>query len=77
MAISQNEAILNHLKSHTGITAMEAFRLYNITRLSARIHDLKERGHHISTLDREVDKGDGKKTRFCEYRLVKNYTTVS
>ena len=77
MAISQNDAILKHLESHTGITSMEAFKLYGITRLSARIHDLKERGHKISTVDREVDKGDGKKTRFCEYRLAKKYETVS
>lgn len=70
MAKSQNDEVLEHLKTHTGITAMDAFSLYRITRLSARIHDLRDRGHKISTVYREVEKGNGKKSHFCEYRLV-------
>lgn len=47
--LSQKGEILNHLKKHGKITSMDAFRLYNITRLAARISDLRNDGHPINT----------------------------
>jgi hypothetical protein len=45
--ISQNEAILRHLKAGGSITPLEALRYFDCMRLGARIHDLRELGHNI------------------------------
>lgn len=37
---SQNEKVRSHLESGKSITALEAFKRYNIMRLSGRIYDL-------------------------------------
>lgn len=57
---SQEEIILSHLKRSpkSGITSMEAFRRYGITRLSGRIYDLKERGYKIVSV-KETNKETG------------------
>ena len=71
MAKSQNDEILKHLKTHRGITSADAFSKYGITRLSARIYDLRDRGFKIINCNREAVDRRGKKTKFVEYRLVK------
>ena len=72
MEKSQNDEILKHLQTHRGITAAESFSIYGITRLSARIWDLRERGFHIVNCERESVDRRGKKVKFVEYRLVKS-----
>ena len=63
---SQTDVILGHLEDIAPITSLEAFEKYRITRLSARIHDLREQGENIQT---EIVKGkDG--TRYAKYWLV-------
>ena len=47
--LSQTEVILNHLKKHGSISSFEAFKEYQILRLSARIHDLRDLGYKIQT----------------------------
>ena len=69
--ISQNKQVLHHLMNHTGITSKEAFENYGITRLSARISDLRERGYEISDVWREGLTRLDHKCRFVEYRLKK------
>jgi len=45
---TQNQLILSELKSNpTGISSIEAFSKFGITRLSARIYDLRREGHTI------------------------------
>ena len=39
---SQNARLLDYLQTHEGITTAEAFDLFGITRLSARIWDLRD-----------------------------------
>jgi hypothetical protein len=46
--MSQNEEVLECLKKHT-LTSKHAFMVFGITRLSARIYDLRQDGHKIST----------------------------
>lgn len=47
---SQTQTVLNYLKTHKkGLTSMKAFWLWRITRLSAKIFDLREKGYHIIT----------------------------
>ena len=41
---------VDHMKKYGSITSMEAFREYGITRLSARIKELREMGYNIVTL---------------------------
>ena len=71
MAKTQNDEILKHLQTHKGITAADAFSKYGITRLSARIYDLRDRGFKIINCNREAVDRRGKKVKFVEYRLVK------
>ena len=67
--MSQNKQILEHLKTHRGITSMQAFELYGITRLSGRIFDLRKAGHNIVSIDRDVTNRYGEKCRVAEYRV--------
>ena len=63
--MSQNEVILEHLKSGHSITPIDALHLFGCFRLGARCYDLKREGHHI--VSRMVE-ANGK--RFAEYRLI-------
>lgn len=67
--MTQNEAVLKHLKTEGSITSMEAFEKYGITRLSARISNLREMGVPIVTKFITVKNRYGGKTSFAEYRL--------
>ncbi len=44
---SQVNLVLEHLKTHEGITTIEAITLYGVTRLSAVIYILKKKGYPI------------------------------
>jgi hypothetical protein len=61
--MSQCSTILHHLKTDT-ITSMEAFHQYDITRLAARIADLRESGEKIHT-----DMITKNKKTFAKYSL--------
>lgn len=59
---SHNKLVLEHLRSRDeatgdtqGITSLEAIGLYRCYRLGARIYDLREQGHKITSI-RKVDK---------------------
>lgn len=41
---TQNDRVLDYMRSHGGITSLEAYDKLGCTRLSARIKDLKEMG---------------------------------
>ena len=65
---TQNDKILEYMKNHGSITALEAVRNFGCLRLAARISDLRKMGNVI---DRElimVPTRDGK-TRVAEYSL--------
>ena len=48
---NQTQTVLKYLQTHKkGLTSMKAFWLWRITRLSAKIYDLREKGYHIVTL---------------------------
>ena len=65
MVTSQENQILNHLKQHKFITSWEAIQEYRITRLSARIYELREKGYQIITKNITEN---GK--TFAEYSLI-------
>jgi hypothetical protein len=62
---AQNDKVLCHLLTGRSITPLEAFGLYGIFRLAARIHVLKGRGHKIETLTKRDVNGKA----YAEYRL--------
>lgn len=67
--ISQNDMILTHLKEHGAITSIEAVNRYGITRLAARIADLRKRGYTIISKDIEVKNRYGRTVRIARYSL--------
>lgn len=63
---SQNMIILSLLKKYKGITIKDALE-FDITRLAARIYDLKEKGHRIDMQMIELLSGK----RVAYYSLIK------
>ncbi len=61
---SQNNKILEWLKSGHSITPIDALKMFGCFRLSGRIHFLKSKGHDIKT--NIVEMNDKK---FAEYTL--------
>ena len=45
--MTQCEQVLDYIKANGSITSMEAFSKLGITRLSARIYDLRKEGENI------------------------------
>jgi hypothetical protein len=73
--MTQAEKILKHLQERGGITSMEAFQLYGITRLSARICDLRRQGVQISNQRQKARNRDGEAVYFDRYVLEEQYGT--
>ena len=68
----QNSLVLAHMESNGGITQLEAIK-YGVTRLAARIWDLRHKyGYEIIPVQRKAINQFGKKIKFCEYRLVRH-----
>lgn len=69
--MTQANMVLDHMINHGFITSMEAFGMYGITRLSARIYELREAGHNILTVNKTCKNRYGHSCTYSEYRLVK------
>lgn len=67
---SQCEKILAYMKQHGGITQLEATNALGITRLSARIFDLKEQGYNIEDVNETGKNRFGEKCRFVRYKVI-------
>lgn len=61
--------ILEHLKRYGSITSMQAFHLYGITRLSARIKELRDMGYNIITHMIEDKNRYDEPVRYAKYVL--------
>ena len=59
--------ILDYLKRHGSITSVEAFQYFGITRLAARIKDLRDRGYLIDTVMLNGVNRYGEDVRFAKY----------
>lgn len=65
---TQDLIVLNHLKQHRHITSWEAITKYHITRLSAKIYNLREQGYHINSVyERNEETG----TNYVRYFLIR------
>lgn len=69
--MSDNEKILNYLKTNGSITSWEAIQHFRCTRLSGRIYDLRKRGFNITATTEESVDASGEKIRYARYSLVK------
>ena len=65
--VTQNDRILRHLQDFGSITPMEAISDYGITRLGARIWDLKDRGYLIQTDMIRARNRYGEPTHYAKY----------
>jgi hypothetical protein len=65
MKKSQEDSILDYLKTGKSITPIDALNMFGCFRLGARIFDLKKKGYHIEEMDTELN---GK--RFARYFLA-------
>lgn len=64
--MTQADIVLKHIKMNGSISSYEAIMDHGITRLAARIHDLKQRGLEFITVTRK-NKATGK--RYARYVL--------
>lgn len=68
---NQNQSLAQYLKANkNGITSAEAFTLFGITRLSARIYELRDSGMNIVTISETSKNRYGNPTTYARYRLV-------
>lgn len=67
--MNQDERVLRHMKAFEGITSWEAFTDYGITRLSAKIYNLWEKGYKIKGEWVERTNRFGEPVRFKRYFL--------
>lgn len=64
MMDTQVKEIITYMRSQGSITSMDAFRIFGITRLAARISDAKKMGYNIQSVP-EVKNG----VRYARYYL--------
>jgi hypothetical protein len=64
---SQNQMVLEHLQKHRSITGWDAISKYHITRLAARIKNLKDSGHCIITVMEHAEN-----RRWAKYTLMRS-----
>lgn len=69
MKTSQERIVLQHLKEHGNITSWQAFIEYGITRLSACIFILRQKGFNIISHNVTSKNRYGNSTTFSRYIL--------
>lgn len=67
--MTQEKAVLLHLKRRGSITSWEAIQEYGATRLSAIIYNLRHDGWDIETTDLTVKNRYGNSTTVAKYIL--------
>lgn len=70
--MTQNEKVLAYLREYGSISSMEAFRVLGITRLSARIYELRERGYMID--NKPIRKKNGGEYVHYDRYVLRNET---
>jgi hypothetical protein len=69
--MNQTERVLEFMKKNDGITTYEATYKLGITRLSARISDLRDAGCIIDDEWKKVRKANGEHTQVKLYRFIR------
>lgn len=66
--MTQEQRIVEYIQAHGGITPNDAFGL-GITRLAARVNDMRRKGIPVVTDTIESINQYGEKTHFARYRI--------
>lgn len=69
MRKSQKQRVLEYIQQFGSITTLEAFSDLGITRLSARIYELRDEGHEIEASDELCKNRFGETCRVARYSL--------
>lgn len=69
---NQMEAVKWHLENKEKLSSMEAFSLYGITRLSAKIYLLRKEGWDIISKDVKCKNRYGLNSSYSDYYLIKD-----
>ena len=67
----QQERVLNYMQNFGSISSLEAFKDLGVTRLSAVIFCLKQKGYAIGSQTEKCKNRYGEPVHFARYRLVK------
>lgn len=67
--MTQEKAVLQHLKENGSITSWDAITLFGATRLSAIIYLLRKEGYEIETTDLTIKNRYGNTTTIAKYIL--------
>lgn len=66
--MNQTEKVLDYLKKHGTITTYESYIKLKITRLPARINELRNQGYDIPGEMETAVNQDGERVKFKRYR---------
>jgi hypothetical protein len=66
---TQQQAVLDWLKTGTGISSMDAFKALGVTRLSAVIFNLRKKGYNIESEEIETTTRFGSRVKIARYYL--------
>ena len=72
---TQNEMVLEHLRTHPTINLVTAYNEYGISALHSRISDLRNKGHVIEKIAHTKKNRYWKKVQVFDYRLLKEANT--
>lgn len=67
---TQKKLVLEHMRTHDGITSMDAIMLYGITRLAHVVYMLKKQGYDVRTVKMHGFNRQGTPTIYAKYVLV-------
>ncbi len=70
---TQSELILHHLKHYGPITSKGAMDDYGVSRLAARVYDLRQQGYPVRDRATWVPTRRGKRVQVSEYFLPEEY----
>lgn len=71
MIMAQYDRVKEYIEKHGSITSQDAWKDLHITRLSARIADLKEMGVNIGSTTEVSVNAWGEKSRYARYYIIK------
>ena len=69
-AMTQADRVKEYMERHGSITSMQAFRDLKITRLAARISDLKKMGVKVGSTSETSTNEWGETARYARYYLM-------
>ena len=69
--MSHEQVILKHFRRYKYLSSYKAVELYGITRLSARIYNLRRQGYDIQSIKRSATNRYGNVVNYNDYFMVK------